>query len=247
MISYRLRSYIHTLSTSLFAGQSREGFQLHFHGISDSRCVPVNDVHHVHHGLHLGFQMFVQGQLVDVRFDLNIQAVSFCFGEVDSNREIDAVDEVAASYSSSSSHIVYIVSVLVQHTEIDDEHPGGRRVTLITLVPRKKPFGTVVGLVSFAGSVVWCQPISHEIVTDRRIATAPEVGPSRDENLLTDGERTEDGEIVPPMKFERISFQRGQRSDPRRRILQGSRTREDQSTHQHSALTPRRWRSSRGA
>ena len=34
------------------------------------------------------------------------------------------------------------------------------RVTLITLVPRKKPFGTVVGLVYFASSVVWYQPIS---------------------------------------------------------------------------------------
>ena len=31
---------------------------------------------------------------------------------------------------------------------------------LITLAPRKKPFGTVVGLVSFGIKVVWYQPIS---------------------------------------------------------------------------------------
>ena len=101
---------------------------MHFHGISDSRRVPVNDVHHIHHGLHLGFQMFVQGQLVDVRFDLNVQAVSFCACEVDSHWEIDAVDEVAASQILLEllAYRVYLVAVSVQHTEIDDEHPGGR-------------------------------------------------------------------------------------------------------------------------
>ena len=35
------------------------------------------------------------------------------------------------------------------------------RVTLITLAPKKYPFGTMVGLVSFASSVVWYHPISR--------------------------------------------------------------------------------------
>ena len=34
------------------------------------------------------------------------------------------------------------------------------RVTLITFAPRKYPFGTIVGFVSFASNVVWYHPIS---------------------------------------------------------------------------------------
>ena len=95
--------------------------------IRDAGCVAIHDVHHIHHRLHLSLVMIAQRQFIDVTFHLDVQTVGHGARQVHADGKFIAVDDAAASQIRIElvAYGVYLVTVLVQHTFLDDDYTVG--------------------------------------------------------------------------------------------------------------------------